>query len=209
MTEEETRRGVTRGMENSPSVRLIPVQSQEDILATYLNTAVGEFLCHHNLGQAIRSVSQARLLVATCIDPRIVLRIPKGYAYVLRTAGPNLRALEFQFAFALSQGVEEIALLYHDDCAMVELNAMRKTFVQGLSHFGWTESNAAEYFDTFAPNFNVDRGGEAAFIQTQASSLRRRFQGVLVAPLSYRVSDGQILQLEDAPEADSSTVPSA
>jgi carbonic anhydrase len=66
-----------------------------DFLPQYRDTPVGRLLEYHNLRCSFPVYEKAEILIGTCMDHRIRLRIPDNFAYLLRTGGGNLRYIEF------------------------------------------------------------------------------------------------------------------
>src|SRR6476619_7651451 len=111
---------------------IIPVNYRDDILPEYRTTPVGLLLEYHNLGRALGSAAP-QLLIGMCMDSRNSLRIPNDFAFVLRTAGANMRDNEFRISYALAVGgVHTIALIAHTDCGMERLEMRREQFVDGM-----------------------------------------------------------------------------
>ena len=66
-----------------------------------------------------------------CMDSRKSLRIPNDFAFVLRTAGANMRDNEFRISYAIAVGgVRTIVLIAHTDCGMAKLDQSHDRFVQ-------------------------------------------------------------------------------
>ncbi|MFL5578324.1 MAG: hypothetical protein ACJ79S_20410 [Gemmatimonadaceae bacterium] len=92
---------------------LIPVHSFDDVLRRYRGTAIERLLGYYNLAEPLPSpAAQPQLFVGMCMDHRKELTLPRGFAFVLRAAGANLRGSEFEISFAVGAGgVGAIALL--------------------------------------------------------------------------------------------------
>lgn len=177
--------------------RLKAVQSSEDIPAVYRDTPIGHLLEYHNLGKPVdSSFASAQLLVGMCMDSRKQLRIPENFAFILRAGGGNMRYAEFKVSYAIAVGgVRYIALIGHTQCGMVNLEARKELFVQGLTEgAGWEPSQAEAYFHQFAPLFEI--GNEIDFVATEAHRLRHRYPKILIAPMIYRVEDGLLYLLK-------------
>ena len=175
---------------------LIPVDSVEAILPAYRGTAIDLLLRYHNLGQALPPAGgQARLLISMCMDHRKELVLPNEFAYVLRSAGGNLRDSEFEVSYAIAVGgVRTLALLAHTDCGMAHVTAKRDAFVRGLVEGGgWPAHEAAAHFDRYAERYQIGEAVELAC--GEADRLRRLYSGVQVAPLLYRVEDDRLVQI--------------
>ena len=69
-----------------PSVpQIIPVNSPSDILPAYAGTPVEWLLRYHNLSEPpLAAGGRAKLLVGMCMDDRKDLKIPNGFAFVIR-----------------------------------------------------------------------------------------------------------------------------
>ena len=174
---------------------IIPVNYLDDILPEYRGTPVGLLLEYHNLGRAIGSATAPQLLIGMCMDSRKALRIPNDFAFVLRTAGANMRDNEFRIAYAIAVGgVHTIALIAHTDCGMAQLERRREDFIEGLvRNAGWDRARAEQHFAESAPKFGIR--DEVDFVLREAERLRDIYPRVLVAPLLYRVEDDLLYQL--------------
>ncbi len=175
---------------------LIPVDSVDAILPAYRGTAIDRLLRCHNLGQTLPAAGgQPQLLISMCMDHRKELVLPNEFAYVLRSAGGNLRDSEFEVSYAIAMGgVRTIALLAHTDCGMAHVTANREAFVRGLAERGgWPAEKALAHFDRYAERYQI--GEVVEFACDEADRLRRLYPRVQVAPLLYRVEDDRLVQL--------------
>src|SRR6476620_11032948 len=138
-------------------VESIPVNYLADILPLYAKTPIGLLLEYHNLGRAQGAMTRPQLLIGMCMDSRKSLRIPNDFAFVLRTAGANLRDNEFRISYAIAVGgVRTIVLIAHTDCGMAKLDQNRERFIQGLmSAAGWDEARAVKHFEDSSPKFGM------------------------------------------------------
>lgn len=179
--------------------RLKIIQTSEDIPPVYRDTPIGHLLEYHNLGKPfVESFGNAQLLVGMCMDSRKQLRIPENFAFILRAGGGNLRYAEFKVSYAIAVGgVRYIALIGHTQCGMVNLEARKDLFIEGLKEgAGWDASSAEAYFHQFAPLFEI--GNEIDFVASEAHRLRQRYPKILIAPMIYRVEDGLLYLVKDA-----------
>lgn len=185
--------------------QIIPVSYPEDILPEYRGTPVGLLLEYHNLGRAFGSASTPQMLIGMCMDSRKSLRIPSDFAFVLRTAGANMRDNEFRISYAIAVGgVRTIVLLAHTDCGMARLNQRRDQFIKGLiDAAGWDEARAVRHFEKSAPKFGIR--DEVEFVLAEAGRLRGIYPRITVVPLLYRVEDDLLYQLR----RDAEVVPDA
>src|SRR3990172_3034265 len=136
--------------------RLIPVDTDEAIFPVYRGTAIEQLLRYHNLGAPLPlTTGHAQMLISMCMDHRKDLVLPGEFAYVLRSAGGNLRDSEFEVSYAIGVGgVTTVALLAHTDCGMAHVTEMRSAFVSGLAeHGGWTLVPPGGHFDGYAERY--------------------------------------------------------
>ena len=180
---------------------LITISSKKDIPEWLRGTPVDMLLAIQNLGARFTlSASQLPpLLIGTCMDYRISLKIPPKFAFIIRTAGANMRDQDFPIAFALStQKVKAIAIIGHTECGMAELNDKKKAFVSGLeAALKWTPEKAGEFFDSNVDQFNI--GTVVPFTLQETVRLRSQFPGVIIAPLLYDVSNGKLSVIREKP----------
>lgn len=175
--------------------QIIPVNYRDDILPEYRGTPVGLLLEYHNLGRAMGSAPAPQLLIGMCMDSRKSLRIPHDFAFVLRTAGANMRDNEFRISYAIAVGgVRTIVLIAHTDCGMARLAQRREQFIQGLlDATGWDEARAVKHFEESAPKFGIR--DEVEFVLREAERLRVLYPRITIVPLLYRVEDDLLYQL--------------
>ena len=178
--------------------QITAVNYVDDILPEYRDTPVGRLLEYHNLGRAMGTTAAPELLIGMCMDSRKSLRIPNDFAFVLRTAGANMRDNEFRISYAIAVGgVRTIVLIAHTDCGMARLDARRDQFVQGLVNAaGWDEPRAVRHFEESAPKFGIR--DEVEFVLREAERLRAIYPRISVAPLLYRVEDDLLYQLRSS-----------
>jgi len=174
---------------------ILPVQTVDDILPIYRNTPVGDLLEYHNLGRPLNGVTRPELLIGMCMDSRKALRIPNDFAFVLRTAGANLRDNEFRISYAIAVGgVHTIVLIAHTDCGMARLDQRREQFIEGMvSKAGWDRTRAERHFAESAPKFGIR--DEVDFVLQEAARLCAIYPKIQVAPLLYRVEDDLLYQV--------------
>jgi carbonic anhydrase len=176
-------------------VESIPVNYREDILPLYADTPIGLLLEFHNLGRAQGTMSRPQMLIGMCMDSRKALRIPNDFAFVLRTAGANMRDNEFRISYAIAVGgVNTMALIAHTDCGMARLEERRDQFINGMvQNAGWDRARAERHFADSAPKFGIR--DEIDFVMREADRLRGIYPAILVAPLLYKVEDDLLYQL--------------
>ena len=141
---------------------ILPANYLDDILPIYRGTPVALLLEYHNLGRALGSASVPQLLIGMCMDSRKALRIPNDFAFVLRTAGANMRDNEFRISYAIAVGgVHTIVLIAHTDCGMARLEERHEQFVNGMvKNAGWDRARAEQHFaESRAQVRHARRGG--------------------------------------------------
>ena len=180
--------------------QIIPVNYRDDILPEYRGTPVGLLLEYHNLERAMGSAPAPQVLIGMCMDSRKSLRIPNDFAFVLRTAGANMRDNEFRISYAIAVGgVRTIVLIAHTDCGMARLHQRREQFIHGLMDAaGWDEARATRHFEDSAPKFGIR--DEVDFVLREAERLRTIYPRITIVPLLYRVEDDLLYQLRPSPE---------
>jgi len=174
---------------------ILPVHDRSDILVEYRDTPVGLLLEYHNLERELGPVENRQLLIGMCMDSRKSLRIPNDFAFVLRTAGANMRDNEFRISYAIAVGgVRTIVLIAHTDCGMKRVATLHDEFVAGLvEHAGWDVEQAERVFAEGVPKFAIS--DEVDFVMDEAARLRELYPRITVVPLLYRVEDDLLYQL--------------
>ena len=177
---------------------IIPVRTADDILPECRGTPVEALLRYHNLGEALpETTATPKLLVGMCMDHRKDLVIPNEFAYVLRSAGGNMRDSSFEISYAIAVGgVSAIALLAHTHCGMEHVTAKRAPFIAGLvQRAGWDHAAATRHFEEMAPRYEI--GDPLDFVVGEARRLRREYPGIFVVPLLYSVEDDRLAQVSE------------
>lgn len=180
--------------ETPPGCR--PVQAHDDILPRYRGTAIADLLAYHNLGASLREYARPELLIGTCMDYRISLRMPPDFAYLVRVGGANLRGLDFHLSVAVAfGGVRAICLIGHDECAMVGVAERQDAFVRGLiENGGWRRRDARNHFLAHAPHLEI--GDAPGFVRSEAVRLSQRYPRMVIAPLYYTVAERLLYQVD-------------
>src|SRR3954469_11521374 len=162
--------------------QILPVNYLDDILPAYRDTPAGRLLEYHNLGRALGTVPAPEMLIGMCIDSRKHLRVPADFAFILRTAGANMRDNEFRISYAIGVGgVRAMVLIAHTDCGMARLPERREQFIAGLvERGGWDESQAIKHFEQSAPKFGIK--DEVGFVLQEAARLRKIYPLIPIVP---------------------------
>jgi len=177
--------------------RLIKIETVSDIPEVYLHKPIGNLLEYHNLNKPFASYQSAQLLIGMCMDNRKHLNIPDNFAFIIRSGGANLRYSEFKVSFAISVGrAQQIALIGHNHCGMVNLESQKDTFVEGMvSRAGWTKEQAEEQFMNYAPMFEI--GNEIDFTLSETVRLRKKYPKIKIAPMMYLVEDNRLYLIKE------------
>ena len=132
------------------------------------------------------------------MDSRKSLRIPNDFAFVLRTAGANMRDNEFRISYAIAVGgIRMIVLIAHTDCGMAKLDQSHERFVHGLMDAaGWDQARAEKHFADSKPKFGIR--DEVDFVLKEAERLRAIYPRIQIVPLLYRVEDDLLYQLKES-----------
>ena len=180
--------------------RLIEINSVNDIPDIYKNTPIGLLSEYHNLKRKFEIYSNPHLLIGTCMDNRVNLKIPGRFSCIIRAGGADLRQSEFKISFAIAiAGVKFIALIGHSNCGMVNLISKKSRFVEQLSEYaGWSHQQAEEHFNIFAPMFEINN--ELDFTICETKRLRIRYPKIVVAPMFYKVEDDLLYFIDELDE---------
>lgn len=146
---------------------------------------------YHNLGRSFESYEKAQLLIGTCMDFRINLRIPPKFAYVMRSGGANFRFNEFHISYTVAvAGIKYFALIGHTHCGMANLSGHRMDIINGLQNAGWTQETAEKYFSESVSLFET--GDEKSFVRSEAKRLSTKYPRVVIEPFMYDIETHQI-----------------
>lgn len=177
--------------------RLIKISCKEDIPSEYRDSPIGRLLEYHNLDVPFDKHHTADLIIGTCIDYRINLRIPENFAYIIRAGGGNLKYNEFKVSFIIAvKGIQHIAVIGHTDCSMACLDKQKELFVEGLvKNAGWKKETAVNHFNALAPESEI--GNEIDFVISETKRLRKLYPAISVIPLIYEVEDHRLYLIKE------------
>lgn len=165
----------------------------------FTGTPIEDLLLFHNESKRMpSSFTKPELILSLCMDQRIALHLPKGFAFSLCTPGSRLQGLEFAVSYAIAMaGVRALAIIGHTDCAMTKVQDLKERFVKQLDdwHDQWDAQDALKHFEQWAPVFYIRDMKE--HIRSQVEWISKIFPDLLVAPLIYHVEDHRIVLLED------------
>ncbi len=171
------------------------VCSNTDILPEYLDTPVADLLTMHDLDGVAELDASTSMVIVTCMDARLVLKIPKEGAFVIRTAGAAPQPALSNIAFAVAAaGVRTICIIGHTDCAMARTDVARQPFLQHMIEAeGWSDNASEAMFSDLQQIFAIHDPVVAT--SERAQWLRQQFPTCLVAPLLYQVEDHMLTQI--------------
>lgn len=173
----------------------VPVRSEADVLDEYRGTPIEQLLINHNVRPVIDPQGTPQLVVATCMDHRVNLKMPVSFAMLIRTAGTNVDPLVFNVLAAMAvRDIRTVAVIGHSDCAMLDVERHRDKFVAtATSVCTMTEEEANRLFERGASRFGFEDYHEQ--VLAQCEYLQKTIPGALVAPLVFDVATGELSQL--------------
>lgn len=174
---------------------MILIDKPEKIPSEYLNTPLQHLIEYHNFGYKFQEYEKPQLLIGTCMDYRINLRIPDRFAFVIRNGGASLKHNDFQIAFALSVGgCRAIAVIGHTDCGMVNLPSKHDLFVDGMTNrLNYKQCEADEFFNTKSVDNEIY--DEIDFTKKQAKQLSEKYPNIPVIAMFYEVKDNLLYHI--------------
>lgn len=172
------------------------IDKYEKIPTEYLNTPIQSLLEYHNLGKPFAEHSRPEILIATCMDYRINLRIPPNFGYIIRNGGASIRHNDFHIAFALTVGgCNAIAVIGHTDCGMVNLPAKKNKFVEEMTKkFNIDEHSSHKFFDIHSLDSEIVN--EVEFTKKQAEKLKQNYPNIPIIALIYEVKDNLLYHIQ-------------
>lgn len=171
---------------------LFEINSTYDIPLEYRNTPIMKLLEYHNLGREFEQYENAQILIGTCIDYRVNLKIPDNFAFVIRTAGANLRNCDFNVSFSLAIGqLKYLAWIGHTDCGMAKISSLQNNYVEGMVDVvGWDRPKAIESYNSSLQKYQI--GNEVDFLLGETTRLRKIYPKIIIAPMLYLVEDSKL-----------------
>lgn len=174
---------------------MILIDKPELIPLEFRNTPIEKLIQYHNFGIPFEQYDKPQLLIGTCMDFRINLRIPDKFAFIIRNGGASLKHNDFQIAFALSVGgCQSIAVIGHTDCGMVNLPSKQDLFVEGMANrLNYEPSNADLFFRTKSPENEIYN--EMEFTKKQAEQLKEKYPNIPIIAMIYEVKDNLLYHI--------------
>ncbi len=178
--------------------RLIQVKQADDIPTEMQNTPPGLLLEYHNLKRPFDKYTDASLLVGTCMDNRVQLRLPPNFAYIIRTAGARMEFTGFDISFAVAMGgIRYMTLIGHTQCGMAHVRDVQVPFVRRLvENGGWETDEAAKHFAQEASRHET--ADEIAFTLAETRRLQTKYPKLTIAPMLYKVEDRMLYLIDES-----------
>jgi len=170
--------------------RLFDISSPEMIPDHWKETPFEGLINAHNFGMGIQSTGKPQLLIATCIEFRYALPVPRMHAYVLRRASGRVIGSEFSIAYAIAKGVRHLALIGHNDCGMTQVQPNKESMINALVEEGWHRERAEEFFNYHAGRYAIT--DELGSLEREYIRLKRLFRRLKIAPLFYSLADNKL-----------------
>ena len=169
---------------------LIEIRSKLDIPEEWQNTPIEAFIMSQNFGWPIQTSGTPELLIATCIEFRYALPVPRMYAYVIRRASGRVIGSEFSVGYTLAKGVKYFVIIGHNDCGMSKVHDMAPLVVDALVEQGWSRKMAEEYVKKHGSRHAI--ADELVALRDEYIRLRQIFRKLLIAPLFVSLYDSKL-----------------
>lgn len=169
---------------------LLEFQTREDIPEEWLDTPIGSFILSQNFGWPIQTTGTPQLTIATCIEFRYSLPIPRMYAYVIRRASGRIIGSEFSVAYTLAKGVKHLLMIGHNDCGMSHIDENGPLVINALIEQGWSEETARAYVAKHGARHAIN--DELDSLRIEYERIRKLFPKLVIAPLFVCLSDSHL-----------------
>lgn len=169
---------------------LTAIESRQDIPERWRETPVESLIMSQNFGWPIQASGKPEVLIATCIEFRYALPIPRMYAYVIRRASGRVIGSEFSVGYTLVQGVKYLVIIGHNDCGMSKVRDRAPLVVQAFVEQGWDKNVAQEYVDKQVSRHAID--DELNSLREEYLRLRTIFRQLVIAPLFVCLHDSKL-----------------
>lgn len=178
------------GITGKHQSKLKRMEREADVPQRWHNTPVNALIAAQNFNHPVTPVGTPQILIATCIDFRLMPKVPPAYAYVIRVATGRLIGLEFALTYGIAEGVKHVALIGHDDCGMTKISQHGPLMIDVLVDQGWDRERAEEYVASQAGRHEIEDEVEA--LKKEFFRLKRLFKKVEFAPLFASVDTGEL-----------------
>lgn len=177
------------------------IDTREDIPDALLGTPIERLFSYQNLGQEEQLYhSGLELLIIKCMDYRVKLALPEGFAHVIRTGGGYARNELFYINYALQQGgIKAIAVISHNDCVMAKHRLQDQ---ETYNHQG------IESISVDAPSIAKTAQKEIAFAYAEAHFLSDEYRNlpIEVVPMLYDLHSKRLYLIKESQSQQTSQV---
>lgn len=170
--------------------RLLELTSREHIPPDWRDTPVESLIMAQNFGWPIQGAGNPELLISTCMEFRYALPIPRMYAYVIRRASGRLIGSEFSIGYALTMGIQHIAMIGHNDCGMTKVCEASSRIVDAFVNQGWSREIAQEYVNKNKVRYLME--DELDGLEQEFVRLVGLFPKLTIAPLFTCLYDNRL-----------------
>jgi carbonic anhydrase len=163
----------------------------------YKSTPIEKLVRYHNEKLPFDLYDKAEIIIATCMDNRVNIRIPEKFAYVIRNGGACIKYSNFHISYAIAAGkIKYFCLIGHTDCGMVKLKERKQIYINGIiENAGWNYKDAEDFFERNISIFEIDN--EVVSVSNEVKRLRKEFPLLTVCPMLYRVEDNLLYFIKE------------
>ncbi len=169
---------------------LLDLQNNNDIPKEWRDSPIEHFIMSQNHGWPIQTSGNPELLIATCIEFRYALPIPRMYAYVIRRASGRIIGSEFSVGYTMAKGVKHLVIIGHNDCGMAKVPEAAPLVIDAFVKQGWSKEAATRYVEKHGKRHAIPNELEA--LQDEYIRIRRLFPKLEVAPLFVNLYDSKL-----------------
>jgi carbonic anhydrase len=171
-------------------VALLEMTSRMGIPEEWHGTPIEAFIMSQNFGWPVQTSGKPELLIATCIEFRYALPVPRMYAYVIRRASGRVIGSEFSVGYTLAKGVRHMVMIGHNDCGMAHVDEAAPKVVEAFIAQGWSPEMAEAYVKKHGARHRIEDELEA--LKIEYIRLRRIFRNLVIAPLFVCLYDSKL-----------------
>lgn len=170
--------------------RLKEFHTKDDIPEEWRGSAIEAFILSQNFGWPVQPSGQPELLIATCIEFRYALPIPRMYAYVIRRASGRVIGSEFSVGYTLAKGVRNLILIGHNDCGMSKMSDNAPSVVAAFVEQGWSKEAAESYVKKHGTRHAIE--DELDSLEDEYLRVKNLFPKINIAPLFVCLHDSRL-----------------
>jgi len=170
--------------------QLLEIRDREDIPLELRDSPIEALIMRINFGWPVPQSHKPQLLIATCIEFRFTLPIPRMHSYVIRRASGRLNGSEFTIGYCMSQGVNHVAMIGHNDCGMTRAFQSAGKLVDSYVNQGWSRDAAKKFVDKNLARYHMT--DELTGLQEEYERLRTVFKKLVIVPLFVSLYDSRL-----------------